>query len=94
MTSPLEPSTLRGSEPSPLKVDVGLLTKTGLGSALLLSVLAALDAIIGDNIDADTRLLIGSAVASTIATILSRGYQAGKLIAAKHNITLPDQPLR
>ncbi|MGG6498536.1 UNVERIFIED_CONTAM: hypothetical protein NY603_36975, partial [Bacteroidetes bacterium 56_B9] len=65
MTTHMGPP-LTNPEPSPSKVDVGLLTQTGLGTALLMGVLALLDAIIGDNgIDADTRLLIGSAVAST-----------------------------
>jgi hypothetical protein len=75
-------------------VPVGLLTKTGLGTALLMAVLAVVDAVVGDTIDADTRLLIASAVASTIATVLARAYQAGKLLAAKHGVELPDQPLR
>lgn len=78
----------------PDSVPVGLLTQTGLGTALLMAVLAVIDAISGDVIDSDTRLLIGTSVASVIATILARGYQAGKLYAAKHNINLPDQPLR
>lgn len=81
-------------EPSPSRVDVGLLTKTGFGTALLMLVLAGIDAIAGDSIDADTRLLIATGVASMIATILGRAYQAGKLIAAKHGIDLPNQPLR
>jgi len=84
----------RDPEPSPQFVDVGLLTKTGFGSALLMAVLAVVDAVAGETIDGDTRMLIGSAVASVVATILARGYQAGKLIAAKHHIDLPDRPLR
>jgi len=81
-------------EPSPFKVDVGLLTKTGLGTSLLMFISALVDVIAGDNFDSDTRSLIAGGIATVVATILARGYQAGKLIAAKHNITLPDQPLR
>lgn len=81
-------------EPSPLSVDVGLLTKTGLGTTLVMFVGALVDMIAGDNFDSDTRSLIAAGIATAVATILARGYQAGKLIAAKHNITLPDQPLR
>jgi hypothetical protein len=81
-------------EPSPLTVDVGLLTKTGLGTTLLMFISAVVDVIAGDNFDSDTRSLIAAGIATAVATILARGYQAGKLIAAKHNISLPDQPLR
>lgn len=81
-------------EPSPMSVDVGLLTKTGLGTTLLMFVGALVDLVGGETFDSDTRTLIAAGIATTIATILARGYQAGKLIAAKHNITLPDQPLR
>ncbi len=90
----LNRAALDNPEPSPSRVDVGLATKTGLGTALLMALLALIDAVAGEAIDGDTRLLIASAVASVIATVLSRGYQAGKLIAAKHGIELPDQPLR
>ncbi len=81
-------------EPSPARVDVGLLTKTGMGTALLMAVLAGTDLVIGESFDEDTRMLLASGIASMIATILARGYQAGKLIAAKHGVDLPDQPLR
>jgi hypothetical protein len=83
--------TNRVAEPS---VSVGLLTKTGFGTALLSAVLAVIDAVAGDAIDSDTRLLIGTAVASIIATVLARAYQAGKLYASQHGVNLPDQPLR
>lgn len=79
---------------APKEVPVGLLTKTGLGTALLMAVLAVIDSIAGNNIDSDTRLMIGTSVASIIATVLARAYQAGKLLAAEHGIDLPDQPLR
>ncbi len=52
------------------------------------------DLIAGDSFDSDTRSLLALGIATAIATILARGYQAGKLIAAKYNIKLPDQPLR
>jgi hypothetical protein len=81
-------------EPVPDRPSIGLLTKTGFGTAIVMAVLALIDAIVGDSIDADTRLLIATSVASVIATILARGYQAGQLIAAKYGVKLPDQPLR
>jgi hypothetical protein len=80
--------------PRPASIGVGLLTKTGLGTTLLMFVSAVVDLIAGDTFDADTRALLAAGVATAVATILARGYQAGQLIAAKHNITLPDQPLR
>jgi hypothetical protein len=94
MSTHVSSRSLDTVEPRPSRVGVGLLTKSGFGTAILMAVLAAIDAVAGDSIDADTRFLIGSAVATIIATILARGYQAGKLIAAKHGIDLPDQPLR
>ena len=94
MTTHARSQALGDPEPSPQFVDVGLLTKTGLGTTLLMWVLSLVDAIAGETIDADTRMLIAAGVASAIGTILARGYQAGKLIAAKHNIDLPDRPLR
>ena len=51
-------------EPHPHRVDVGLLTKTGLGTALLMAILAVVDVIVGDTFDSDTRMLIASGVAS------------------------------
>lgn len=72
----------------PASVPVGLGTQAGFGAAILAAVLALIDAIAGDNIDSDTKFLIGAAVASTIATVLSRGYQAGKLYAARRGIDL------
>jgi len=65
-------------------VSVGLLTKTGLGMTLLMLVGALVDMVLGDSFDNDTRLLITAAVASAIATVLARAYQAGKLYAAQH----------
>lgn len=78
----------------PASVPVGLLTQTGLGTTLLMFVSAIVDMITGDSFDADTRFLIASGIATAVATILARGYQAGKVYAAKYNIDLPDQPLR
>lgn len=78
----------------PDRVSVGLLTQTGLGTSLVMFVSAIIDAIAGDVIDSDTRLLIAGGIATVIATIFARAYQAGKLIAARHGIDLPDQPLR
>lgn len=75
-------------------VSVGLLTQTGLGTTLLMFLSALIDSIVGDAFDADTRFLIASGIATAVATILARGYQAGKLLAAQHGIDLPDQPLR
>lgn len=85
-------STTRGEHPN--RVSVGLLTQTGLGTSLAMFVSAIIDALAGGAIDSDTRLLIASGVATVIATIFARAYQAGKLIAARHGINLPDQPLR
>lgn len=75
-------------------VSVGLLTKTGLGITLMSFVGAIVDLAAGNTFDADTRTLITGGVASAIATILARGYQAGQKIAHQHGIDLPDQPLR
>lgn len=76
-------------------VPVRLGTQTGLGTALLMFILSGIDAIAGERIDADTRMLVALGVASVIATVLSRGYQAARLYAAqKTGINLPDQPLR
>jgi hypothetical protein len=94
MSTHVSSHSLDTVEPRPSRVDVGLLTKSGFGTAILMAVLAVIDALAGESIDADTRFLIGSAVASVIATIFARGYQAGKLIATKHGVDLPDQPLR
>jgi hypothetical protein len=62
---------------------VGLGSKVGLGSAVLLAVLAAIDAIAGDKIDSDTKFLVGSSVAATITTVLGRMYQQAMLYLAK-----------
>lgn len=78
----------------PNSVPVGLLTQTGLGTTLLMFVSAVIDLVGGDSFDADTRTLLSLGVATAIATILARGYQAGKLYAAKRGIDLPDKPLR
>lgn len=94
MTTYHPPPEVVNPEPSPARVDVGLLTKTGLGTTLLMFIGAVIDLIAGDTFDADTRALLAAGIATAVATILARGYQAGKLIAAKHDITLPDQPLR
>jgi len=92
-SNPLNPSVSE-IRPVPTKIEVGLLTKTGLGTTLLMFVSALVDLIAGDSFDSDTRSLLALGIATAIATILARGYQAGKLIAAKYHITLPDQPLR
>lgn len=81
-------------ETVPAKVSVGLATHTGLGTALLMALLAGIDAVAGEKIDDDTRMLLALGVASAIATVLSRGYQAAKLYAAQRGIDLPDRPLR
>lgn len=94
MSTHINSHNLDNPEPSPSRVDVGLLTKTGFGTALVMAILALLDLVLGDSFDQDTRMLLASGIASVIATILARGYQAGKLIAAKHGVDLPDQPLR
>jgi len=94
MTTYHPPPGAVNPEPSPARVDVGLLTKTGLGTSLLMFVGMVVDLIVGDTFDADTRSLLAAGIATAVATILARGYQAGKLIAAKHNVTLPDEPLR
>lgn len=86
-------SSVDNPEPSPSRVDVGLLTQTGLGSTVLLWIGALVDAIAGETVDADTRTLIISGVVALVGVILSRGYQAGKLIAAKHGVDLPSDPL-
>jgi hypothetical protein len=80
-------------EPSPSKVDVGLLTKTGLGATVVMWLGALVDAIAGETVDADTRTLIVTGVIALVSVVLSRGYQAGKLIAAKHGVDLPVDPL-
>ena len=94
MTTYQTPSSVANAEPSPARVDVGILTKTGLGTTLVMFVGALVDLIAGDTFDSDTRALLAAGIATAVATILARGYQAGQLIAAKHHITLPDQPLR
>jgi hypothetical protein len=79
---------------SPDGVPVGLLTQTGLGTSLLMFIGAIIDLIVGDTFDADTRSLLAAGIATAVATILARGYQAGQLYAKQHGIELPDQPLR
>jgi hypothetical protein len=58
------------------EVPVGLGTKAGLGTGFALFVAAAVDAVAGEVIDADTRLLIVTATVSTVATIVGRMLQA------------------
>lgn len=84
---PRAPSAVTGPA-LPAEPRVGIATKTTLGAAVLAAVLALIDAVAGDTIDSDTKLLIGSSVALVIANALSRGYQAGKLYAAKRGIEL------
>lgn len=91
MTTYQEPKTL---DPVPTGVPVGLLTKTGLGTTLVMFIGAIVDLIAGDTFDADTRALLAAGIATAVATILSRGYQAGRLYAAQHGVELPNQPLR
>jgi putative exporter of polyketide antibiotics len=93
MTTHVSARSVSNPEPSPSRVDVGLLTHTGIGATLLLWVGALVDAIAGSGLDSDTRTMIVSGAVTLVSVILSRGYQAGKLIAAKHGIDLPDDPL-
>jgi|tagenome__1003787_1003787.scaffolds.fasta_scaffold20845813_2 hypothetical protein len=78
----------------PSGVPIGLLTQTGLGTTLVMFIGAVIDLIVGDTFDADTRALLAAGIATAVATILARGYQAGKLYAAQHGVVLPDEPLR
>lgn len=78
----------------PSSVPIGLLTQTGLGTTLVMFIGAVIDLIVGDTFDADTRSLLAAGIATAVATILARGYQAGKLYAAQHGVVLPDEPLR
>jgi hypothetical protein len=86
-------SSVDNPEPSPSRVDVGLLTKTGLGATVVMWLGALVDAIAGETVDADTRTLIVTGVVALFGVIISRGYQAGQLIASKHGVDLPRDPL-
>jgi hypothetical protein len=71
---------------------VGLGTVSGYSAGVLALVGAVVDAIAGENIDADTRTLLVTGIAAVVFTSLGRMYQAGKKYAAAHGVTLPDSP--
>lgn len=60
----------------------GLGTKAGFGAAVLSLVLALLDAIVGNKVDADTKLFFATGIASVLVTVAGRMYQAAKAKAA------------
>jgi hypothetical protein len=76
MTKDMPNMNLNTPQPPKGGVPFGPASKAGTAGTLVLLVAALLDAIVGDSIDADTRLLIAGGVATLITTVFGRMLQA------------------